>query len=110
MEHLGHRGPFDEMRGVPAERLGRLVRHELGRAAGDLGLLVVHRGADASLGWVRRLVPLALLILALLPAAACAQAVPANFFGMMINGPLDSPKTDLTAEEGVMRAAGVESQ
>jgi len=67
---------------------------------------------------VRRIAPLA-LVLALLgptafgcvcPAGASAQAVPANFFGMMINGPLDSPKTDLMAEEGVMRAAGVESQ
>src|SRR5436309_3537612 len=119
MEHLGHRGPLDEVRGVPAERLGRLVRHELGRPARDLGLLVVHRGADASLGWVRRLAPLALLILVLLgptafgcvcPAGASAQAVPANFFGMMVNGPLDSPKTDLMAEDGVMKAAGVESQ
>jgi hypothetical protein len=59
---------------------------------------------------VRRLAPLALLILALLPAGASAQAVPKDFFGMMINGPLDSPKTDLMAEEGVMKAAGVQSQ
>jgi hypothetical protein len=59
---------------------------------------------------VRRLAPLALLILALLPAGASAQALPKDFFGMMVNGPLDSPKTDLSAEDGVMRAAGVESQ
>jgi polysaccharide biosynthesis protein PslG len=59
---------------------------------------------------VRRLAPLALLLLALLPAAASAKPLPKNFFGMMINGPLDSPKTDLMAEEGAMRAAGVESQ
>ena len=76
----------------------------------DLCRLVVHRGPDASLGWVRRLAPLALLILALCPAAASAQALPKNFFGMMVNGPLDSPKADLMAEDGVMHAAGVESQ
>jgi hypothetical protein len=58
---------------------------------------------------VRRLAPLALLILALCPAAASAQ-LPKDFFGMMVNGPLDSPKTDLMAEDAVMRAAGVESQ
>lgn len=58
---------------------------------------------------MRRLAPLALLIVALLPAAASAAAPP-NFFGMMINGPLDSPKTDLMAEDAYMRAAGVESQ
>jgi hypothetical protein len=59
---------------------------------------------------VRRLAPLALLILAMLPAAASAQGLPKDFFGMMANGPLDSPKTDLMAEDAVMRAAGVESQ
>jgi hypothetical protein len=58
---------------------------------------------------VRRLAPLVLLILALLPAGASA-ALPKDFFGVMVNGPLDSPKTDLTAEEGVMKTAGVESQ
>jgi hypothetical protein len=58
---------------------------------------------------VRRLAPLALLILALLPAAASAAA-PKNFFGMMVNGPLDSPKTDLMAEDAIMHASGVESQ
>ena len=63
----------------------------------------------ASLGWVRRVPLLALVVLALLPAAASAQ-LPKNFFGMMVNGPLDSPRTDLMAEDGVMRAAGVESQ
>jgi hypothetical protein len=70
---------------------------------------VVHRAADASLARVRRLAPLALLILALLPAGASAK-LPANFFGMMVNGPLDSPKADLMAEDGVMHGAGVESQ
>jgi len=40
----------------------------------------------------------ALLILALLPSAAFARSVPANFFGVMANGPLDSPSTDLMAE------------
>jgi polysaccharide biosynthesis protein PslG len=59
---------------------------------------------------VRRIAPLALLILALLPAGASAQGLPKNFFGMMVNGPLDSAKTDLMAEDGVMHAAGVESQ
>ena len=36
--------------------------------------------------------------------------MPKNFFGMMANGPLDSPATDLMAEAAVMRAAGVDSQ
>jgi hypothetical protein len=71
---------------------------------------VIHRRADASLGRVLRLAPLALLVLALVPAAASAQRLPANFFGVMINGPLDSPNADLMAEEGVMRQAGVQSQ
>jgi hypothetical protein len=68
------------------------------------------RSTDASLGRVRRLPHLALLLLALLPATASAQRLPKDFFGMMANGPLDSPKTDLMAEGVVMRAAGVESQ
>jgi hypothetical protein len=59
---------------------------------------------------VRRLAPFALLILALLPSAAFARSVPANFFGMMANGPLDWPPIDLMAEEAVMKAAGVDSQ
>jgi hypothetical protein len=59
---------------------------------------------------VLRLAPLALLICALLPAAALAKPLPRDFFGVMVNGPLDSPKADLMAEEGVMRQAGVESQ
>jgi hypothetical protein len=59
---------------------------------------------------VRRLAPLALLVLALLPAAASAQGLPKDFFGMMVNGPLDSPKTDLMSEDAVMHSAGVESQ
>jgi hypothetical protein len=59
---------------------------------------------------VRRLAPLALLICALLPAAASAQRVPRNFFGVMVNGPMDSPRTDLMSEEALMRQAGVETQ
>ena len=59
---------------------------------------------------MRRLAPLALLILALLPAAAPAQRLPKDFFGVMVNGPMDLQQTDLMAEEGVMRAAGVGTQ
>jgi hypothetical protein len=59
---------------------------------------------------VRRLAPLALLILALLPSAASARSVPANFFGVMANGPLDADNVDLMAEDAVMKAAGVDSQ
>jgi hypothetical protein len=59
---------------------------------------------------VRRLAPLVLLICALLPAAASAQGLPKDFFGVMVNGPMDSPRTDLMAEEAVMRQSGVETQ
>ena len=38
MQDLRDRGPLDEVRGVPAERLGGLGRHELRGPAGDLGL------------------------------------------------------------------------
>jgi polysaccharide biosynthesis protein PslG len=59
---------------------------------------------------VRRLAPLALLTLALLPSAAAARSVPQNFFGMMVNGPMEPPTIDLAGEDAVMRSAGVESQ
>jgi hypothetical protein len=59
---------------------------------------------------VRRIAPLALLLCALMPAAASAQRLPKDFFGVMVNGPMDSPNTDLMGEEAVMRQAGVETQ
>ncbi|MSX02970.1 MAG: hypothetical protein F2813_07405, partial [Actinobacteria bacterium] len=43
-----------------------------------------------------------------LPGSAAASVSP-RFFGVMANGPLDSPFVDLVAEDAVMRANGVRS-
>jgi hypothetical protein len=48
--------------------------------------------------------------LLLAPAAAPAHAAaPKGFFGVMVNGPLDTPSVDLDAQAADMRAAGVGS-
>jgi hypothetical protein len=58
---------------------------------------------------------LALLVagaLLLVPAAApspASAAVPKDFFGVMVNGPLDDPGVDLGAQAASMKAAGVET-
>jgi hypothetical protein len=61
---------------------------------------------------VRRLLTVLALAgacLALVTPVAGARSVPPGFFGAMANGPLDLASTDLGAEFGVMRSAGVES-
>jgi hypothetical protein len=48
--------------------------------------------------------------LLLVPAAApspASAAVPKDFFGVMVNGPLDDPAVDLDAQAASMKAAGV---
>jgi Beta-galactosidase len=50
--------------------------------------------------------------LLLLPAAApssAGAATPKDFFGVMVNGPLDNPLVDLDAQAAKMKAAGVET-
>jgi hypothetical protein len=59
-----------------------------------------------------RLAAFLLLAAALLlaPSVVPARAaVPGNFFGVMVNGPLDDPSVDLAAQAGDMKAAGVRS-
>jgi hypothetical protein len=63
---------------------------------------------------MRRVVPLAALLSALLllaaPGVAGARTTPRGFFGVMVNGVLDAPSVDLGAESGDMRRTGVESE
>lgn len=47
--------------------------------------------------------------LLVLAAPAGARTVPPGFFGVMANGPLESPLVDVDAEYAVMHATGVES-
>jgi hypothetical protein len=47
--------------------------------------------------------------LLLAPASRAEAAVPKDFFGVMVNGPLDDRAVDLDAEAATMKAAGVES-
>ena len=61
---------------------------------------------------MRRLLATAIAVLAgalALAAPAGARSVPARFFGVMANGPLELPTTNLLAEDGVMRRTGVET-
>jgi len=61
---------------------------------------------------VRRILAIAPALLAfllVLAAPAAARSVPVGFFGVMANGPLESPLVDLDAEYAVMHANGVES-
>ena len=44
------------------------------------------------------------------PGAAAARATPTGFFGVMVNGVLDVPGVDLSAESADMRRSGVESE
>jgi hypothetical protein len=63
---------------------------------------------------MRRVAPLAALLVALLvlaaPGAAAARSTPRGFFGVMVNGVLDVPSVNLGAESTTMRRAGVESE
>ena len=63
---------------------------------------------------MRRVAPLAALVAASLllaaPGAAAARATPTGFFGVMVNGVLDVPGVDLSAESADMRRSGVESE
>ena len=61
---------------------------------------------------MRRLLATAIAVLAgafALAAPAGARSVPPRFFGVMANGPLELPATDLLAEDAVMRRTGVET-
>jgi hypothetical protein len=58
---------------------------------------------------MRRAALVAFLALLLLPASAAAK-LPRDFFGVMANGPLDTPSFPLDAESIAMRAAGVRSE
>jgi Beta-galactosidase len=44
------------------------------------------------------------------PGTAAARATPRGFFGVMVNGVLDTPTVNLGAESANMRRAGVESE
>src|SRR3954471_13199588 len=63
---------------------------------------------------MRRVVPLVTLLAASLalaaPGAAVARTTPRGFFGVMVNGVLDTPTVNLGAESANMRRAGVESE
>src|SRR4051794_19498878 len=63
---------------------------------------------------MRRVVPLVTLLAASLalaaPGAAVARTTPRGFFGVMVNGVLDTPTVNLGAESASMRRAGVESE
>ncbi len=53
--------------------------------------------------------PALLACLLVLAAPAAARSLPAGFFGVMANGPLESPLVDVNAEYAVMHASGVQS-
>jgi len=63
---------------------------------------------------MRRVAPLAALLVALLvlaaPGSAAARTTPRGFFGVMVNGVLDVPAVNLGAEGATMRRTGVESE
>src|SRR3954452_3802023 len=63
---------------------------------------------------MRRVVPLVPLLAASLalaaPGAAVARTTPRGFFGVMVNGVLDTPTVNLGNESANMRRAGVESE
>jgi hypothetical protein len=56
-----------------------------------------------------RLVLLIACALVLSAPVAAHAAVPKGFFGVMVNGPLDSPAVDLDAQAATMKADGVRS-
>src|SRR3954454_4934251 len=63
---------------------------------------------------MRRVVPLVTLLAASLalaaPGAAVARTTPRGFFGVMVNGVLDTRTVNLLAESANMQRAGVEPE